>query len=132
MKLQELNVNKTKKSLPKGTRKATSEKTLCVHSNSKKYKSQVLLNFKKEGKTMAKDKLTDEQVETEIKRLNSSPYVKLAQKEIRLKYKRRLHLYNLRSLEKRGKQLAEEGATLESLESQIEELDETELNETGI
>ena len=76
---------------------------------------------------MSKEKLTDAQVETEIKRLNNSQYVKLAQKEIRLKYKRRLHLYNLRSLEKRGKQLAEEGATLDSLENLIAELDETEL-----
>ncbi len=76
---------------------------------------------------MKHEKLTDAQVEAEIKRLNNSQYVKLAQKEIRLKYKRRLHLYNLRSLEKRGKQLAEEGATLESLETLIAELDETEL-----
>lgn len=76
---------------------------------------------------MAKDRLTDAQVETEIKRLNNSPFVKLAQKEVRLKYKRRLHLYNLRSLEKRGKQLASEGATLESLESLIAELDESEI-----
>lgn len=30
---------------------------------------------------MKKEKLTDAQVETEIKRLNNSPYVKLAQKE---------------------------------------------------
>ncbi len=74
---------------------------------------------------MATEKLTDAQVETEIKRLNKSPFVKLAQKEIRLKYKRRLHLYNLRSLEKRGKQLAEEGATLESLESMIAEMETT-------
>lgn len=76
---------------------------------------------------MKHEKLTDAQVEAEIKRLNNSQYVKLAQKEIRLKYKRRLHLYNLRSLEKRGKQLAEEGATLDSLENLIAELDETEL-----
>lgn len=76
-----------------------------------------------------KEKLTDAQVETEIKRLNNSQYVKLAQKEIRLKYKRRAHLYNLRSLEKRGKQLAKEGATLESLELQMQELDETNFNE---
>lgn len=76
---------------------------------------------------MAKEILTDAQVETEIKRLNNSPYVKLAQKEVRLKYKRRLHLYNLRSLEKRGKQLANEGATLESLETLIAELDESEI-----
>ena len=76
---------------------------------------------------MGKEKLTDAQVETEIKRLNNSPYVKLAQKEIRLKYKRRLHLYNLRSLEKRGKQLADEGATLESLETLIAEIDDSEI-----
>ena len=76
---------------------------------------------------MAKEKLTDEQVEAEIKRLNGSQFVKLAQKEIRLKYKRRLHLYNLRSLEKRGKQLAKEGYTLDSLENLIADLDE--LNE---
>ena len=76
---------------------------------------------------MSREKMTDAQVESEIKRLNNSPYVKLAQKEVRLKYKRRLHLYNLRSLEKRGKQLADEGATLESLESQIAELDDTEI-----
>ena len=76
---------------------------------------------------MAKEKLTDAQVETEIKRLNNSPYVKLAQKEIRLKYARRRHLYNLKSLEKRGKRLAAEGATLESLEELITELDENEI-----
>ena len=78
---------------------------------------------------MATEKLTDAQVETEIKRLNKSPYVKLAQKEIRLKYKRRIHLYNLRSLEKRGKQLAAEGATLESLESMIAEIETTDFEE---
>lgn len=76
---------------------------------------------------MSREKMTDAQVESEIKRLNNSPYVKLAQKEVRLKYKRRLHLYNLRSLEKRGKQLADEGATLESLETLIAELDDSEI-----
>lgn len=81
----------------------------------------VILN---KGAETMKEKLTDAQVETEIKRLNNSQYVKLAQKEVRLKYKRRLHLYNLRSLEKRGKQLAEEGATLESLEEMIAAIDE--------
>ena len=75
---------------------------------------------------MATEKLTDAQVETEIKRLNKSPYVKLAQKEIRLKYKRRAHLYNLRCLEKRGRQLAEEGATIESLECMIAEIESEE------
>ena len=66
---------------------------------------------------MAKsDFLTDEEVEREIARLNASPDVKLAQKEVRLKYKRRLALYNLRSLEKRGKELAESGITLDNIE----------------
>lgn len=78
---------------------------------------------------MKKEKLTDAQVEKEIERLNNSQYVKLAQKEIRLKYKRRIRLYNLRNLEKRGKQLAKEGATLESLESLISEIDEAEFEE---
>lgn len=76
---------------------------------------------------MAKEKLTDEQVEAEIKRLNNSQFVKLAQKEIRLKYKRRLRLYNLRNLEKRGKQLAKDGYTLDTLEAMIDELDESEI-----
>lgn len=75
---------------------------------------------------MAREKLTDAQVEAEIKRLNASPLVKLAQKEIRLKYKRRLHLYNLRSLEKRGKELADKGVTLESLEEQFTEIEASE------
>ena len=64
---------------------------------------------------MAKDFLTDEEVEREIERLSASPDVKLAQKEVRLKYKRRLHLYNLRSLEKRGKELAESGITIDNI-----------------
>lgn len=74
---------------------------------------------------MATEKLTDAQVETEIERLKQSSHVKLAQKERRLNYKRRMYLYDLRYLEKRGKQLAEEGATIESLESMIAEMEET-------
>ena len=111
---------KTKKSLPKGTRKATSEKTLCVYSNSKKYKSQVLLNFKKEGKTMSRDKfLTDEQVEIEIERLLNSEDVALAKKEIRIKNKRRQYMYSLRTMEKRGKELSKQGITLENIEEEL-------------
>lgn len=64
---------------------------------------------------MQKEKLTDAQVETEIKRLNNSQYVKLAQKEVRLKYKRRLHLYNLRSLEKGANSLQQKGQRLKAL-----------------
>ena len=58
---------------------------------------------------MAKRILTDEQVEAEIKRLNQSEYVKLARKAERVKYARRQYLYVLRSLEKKGRALAENG-----------------------
>ena len=65
---------------------------------------------------MAKDWLTDEQVELEIDRLKTSPMVQLARKEIRIKYKRRQELYTLRNLEKRGKQLAKMGITTDNIE----------------
>lgn len=64
---------------------------------------------------MPKNFLTDEDVEREIARLNNSPDVKLAEKEIALKYQRRKRLYNLRCLEKRGKELAESGITLDNI-----------------
>lgn len=60
--------------------------------------------------------MTDEQVEMEIQNLRDSDNVKLAQREQRIKYKRRQYLYQLWYYEKRGKQLAELGATLENLE----------------
>lgn len=66
---------------------------------------------------MAKDFLTDEQVEYEIERLLRTEEVQLAKKEIRIKYKRRQYMYQLRNMEKRGKQLAEQGVTLENMES---------------
>lgn len=59
---------------------------------------------------MANDKyLTDEMVEEEIARLLESPYVKLAKAEQQIKYRRRQYLYKLRGLEKRGKELENEG-----------------------
>ena len=54
---------------------------------------------------MAKAVLTDEQVLIEIQRLRESPYVKLAKREENQALRQKL--YQLRSLEKRGKQLAE-------------------------
>ena len=70
---------------------------------------------------MAKNEfLTDEEVEREIARLNASPAVKLAEKEIALRYQRRKRLYNLRCLEKRGKELAESGITLDNIEEMFE------------
>lgn len=73
-----------------------------------------------------KDYLTDEQVEKEIERLQDSPMVALARKEARLRYRRRQTLYNLRNLEKKGKELTEAGITMEILESMAKECDETE------
>ena len=64
---------------------------------------------------MAKEWLTDEEVEVEIAKLTESEEVRLARKEARLKYKRRQHLYGLRALEKRGKQLMEEGYTYDNI-----------------
>lgn len=66
---------------------------------------------------MAKDWLTDEQVEREIERLRESELVALARKEQRIRYQRRQVLYNLRNLEKKGKELAAAGITMEMLDS---------------
>ena len=65
---------------------------------------------------MAKEWLTDQEVEMEIERLKTSPMVQLARKEQHILYKRRQALYNLRSLEKRGKQLVKKGITMDNIE----------------
>ena len=61
--------------------------------------------------------LTDEQVEMEIARLQNSPHVKLANQERRLREKRRMYLYGLRQLEKKGKELEKAGLTADVLRS---------------
>ena len=66
-----------------------------------------------------KDFLTDEQVEMEIERLLNSEDVRLAKKETRIKLKRRQYMYSLRCMEKRGRQLAQEGITLENIEARL-------------
>lgn len=68
---------------------------------------------------MAKDFLTDEQVEMEISRLLQSDAVLLAKKEISIKNRRRQYMYQLRSMEKRGKQLKADGITLENIEAKL-------------
>jgi hypothetical protein len=68
------------------------------------------------GGTM-KDVLTDEQVEKEIERLLESPLVKLAKKDEIIRYRRRQYLYKLRGYEKKGKELASAGITMEILEA---------------
>ena len=64
--------------------------------------------------------LTDEQVEVEIEKLNASEAVALARREARLKYKRRQYLYQLRQLEKKGKELMAAGITREVLDAMYE------------
>lgn len=76
-----------------------------------------------------KNFLTDEAVEREIERLTSTEAVRLARKEIRLKYKRRQALYQLRALEKRGKELMAAGITYENIEDMMQAA-EDELKET--
>ena len=67
---------------------------------------------------MAKKILTDAEVEVEIVRLTQSEAVKLARRELRIKYRRRQALYNLRNLEKRGAELMAAGITMEMLEAE--------------
>lgn len=61
--------------------------------------------------------LTDEQVEQEIARLQQSEYVKLANQERRMRERRRMYLYGLRQLEKKGRALADAGITQDTLRS---------------
>ena len=68
---------------------------------------------------MARDFLSDREVEMEIERLLDSEEVKLAKKEQRILYKRRQYMYQLRNLEKRGIKLAKEGITLDNIEAKL-------------
>lgn len=72
---------------------------------------------------MSRTILTDAEVEREIEKLQDSPFVQLARKELRLKYKQRQKLYNLRNLEKRGKELAAVGITMETIDKSLESLE---------
>ena len=65
---------------------------------------------------MAREFISDEMVEEEILRLQSSPLVKLARKEEAIRNRRRQYMYQLRLYEKKGKQLEAEGITMEALE----------------
>jgi hypothetical protein len=66
-----------------------------------------------------RDYLTDEQVEQEIERLMDSDLVKLAKKEEYVRNRRRQYLYTLRSYEKKGKELAKSGITMDVLDSML-------------
>ena len=69
---------------------------------------------------------TDEQIEREIHELKQSPYVALARREQRLKYKQRQQLYTLRNLEKRGRELAAIGITVDTIDEHLEEIEREE------
>ena len=74
---------------------------------------------------MSKKFLTDEEVENEIERLKESDLVKLAKREARIRYRRRQYLYQLRNLEKKGKELMDAGITMEILDGmEAEELED--------
>lgn len=72
----------------------------------------------------AKEFLTDEQVELEIIRLRNSELVKLAKKEEQIRNRRRQYMYSLRSYERRGRELAASGLTLEMLEADYTDCDD--------
>ena len=76
---------------------------------------------------MARDTLTDEQVEREIARLQESSYVKLANKERRVRNRRRMYLYHLRQMEKKGKELESSGITSEVLDSMNKEVEDDDI-----
>lgn len=65
--------------------------------------------------------ISDDQVEVEIAKLLESPMVKLAKREEQFRYRRRAYLYKLRGYEKKGKELAKAGITIEMLEAMEEE-----------
>ena len=65
---------------------------------------------------MAREFMSDEMVEEEILRLQSSPLVKLARREEAIRNRRRQYMYQLRMYEKKGKALEAQGVTLEELE----------------
>ena len=65
---------------------------------------------------MAREILTDEAVEEEILRLQSSPHVKLARREEAIRNRRRQYMYQLRMYEKKGLALEAQGITIEELE----------------
>lgn len=80
---------------------------------------------------MARDFLTDEAVEKEIARLTESEAVKLARRELRLKYKRRQTLYTLRALEKRGKELQAAGISMANIDLMLKIAEEDVVAEKG-
>lgn len=65
---------------------------------------------------MAREFMSDEAVEEEILRLQTSPLVKLARREEAIRNRRRQYMYQLRMYEKKGMALEAQGITLDELE----------------
>ena len=65
---------------------------------------------------MARELMSDEAVEEEILRLQTSPHVKLARREEAIRNRRKQYMYTLRMYEKKGKALEAMGITMEDLE----------------
>lgn len=65
---------------------------------------------------MAREFMSDEAVEEEILRLQTSPHVKLARREEAIRNRRRQYMYQLRMYEKKGMALEAQGVTLDELE----------------
>ena len=82
---------------------------------------------------MAKLDLKNEEVKVEITRLRQSEYVKLAQKEEKIKKEHRNRIYRVQFMEKlqylehKGKRLAEQGYTLDNIAERMRE-DNDEIN----
>lgn len=82
---------------------------------------------------MAKLDLKDEEVKVEIIRLRQSEYVKLAQKEEKIRKEHRNRIYRVQFMEKlqyleyKGKRLAEQGYTLDNIAERMGE-DNDEIN----
>jgi hypothetical protein len=67
---------------------------------------------------------TLEGIEQEIERLRKSEHVRLFEKHQRLINKRRTYMNQLRWYERKGKELAANGMTLENIEEKLAELGE--------
>lgn len=68
---------------------------------------------------MRRENITDAEVEAEIARLKASDATRLAQKEVRLRNRRRHYMHRLRAFEKRGLELQAQGFTFENIESKL-------------
>lgn len=66
----------------------------------------------------------EELIDAEIERLKQTDEVKLAQKYQRLLNRKRKYMADLRWLEKRGKQLMNEGWTLDTIELLFQDIPE--------